>query len=320
MQIDDDIIRRIKKGYTVGAICLDLNIDPKVLYTRILHMRKNNIYYYSKICSDANIILTAKKEKLESDINLTIQDGEFSIMFISDTHVGNEFDCIDRFESIKEFIYEDGTDMLINCGDLIDGPEHEGQSTSKRIPDLVSQIQLFLVQYPFLPIPNIAVLGDHDSEYKTESGYNICKAIRENRPDINLFGSASGSIKINNKEILICHSVKDPRVKSKLTDDKIIMSGHSHIYYNHTSYGSYGPAIKLVVPSMSNLPLHNNTTPGFLKMTLTFRSYQLIGVLVDNYTFESASSYILHNGNVPYQFPIGCNSQLKNDNQRKRKR
>lgn len=317
MNINDEIIKRIKRHYSARDICADLNMSVEELYNRIEMLKKSNIYYYSKVRTDGLIMFDSYKEPKEADTELSFLNGEYSVLALSDPHVGSLFDSIDRFKSLEDFAGENDIKLSICCGDLVDGPVHDNQSVDRRLPDLESQLDEFINYYPFFDFVNVCILGDHDTDYRTLDGLTVYKILKEYRPDIKLYGNKTGIIRINNKEILICHNIKEV-LRSEIADDRIILSGHSHIYYNHTTYGSYGPAIQIVIPSMSNLPLHNGRTPGFLKLTFTFSQGELVGLLVDNYTFESDTPHILHNGNVAYQFSVKHNENSKG-NSRKRK-
>lgn len=321
MAIKDEIITRIKRNYTAENICFELNLTLEELYNHIYELRnERNIYYYANICSDANIMFSKKTDPLESDSVFTIPNGEFKMTFISDPHVGNIFDNISRFAAIEDFNDSNDIKVLVCTGDLVDGPKHENQSVDKRLNDLDSQLDELASFYPYMPRANIVIVGDHDTDYRTIDGYNTYKVLKECRPDIKLYGSASGLIKVNNKEIVICHNVKDRNAQSMIIDDRMVVSGHSHIYYNHTSYVNNNPVIRLVCPSMSNLPLHNSTTPGFLTFTFTCSSNQVVGLLIDNYTFEGPTANILHNGNVAYQFQTNKQFSSERDMQRKKKK
>ena len=318
MEITFEIIKRIQSGCTVENICESLNLTFEEFYLLVQDYNEKNVTrYYSKICHNADIIMSKNQEPLDSDVNLTVPDGIFSLVGISDTHVGNEFDTIDRFKAIADFINEENIKLLVNCGDLVDGPDHDNQHVGRRLPLLENQIEELIINYPFISGANICMLGDHDARGRTEDGYTVCKALREFRPDLKVFGSDSGIVKINNKEILLCHDLKNPNVRNNIIDDRIVLAGHSHAFYNHTKYTtSYGPAIEVVIPAFCNLPLHNDRTPGFLKIDLTYSNGNLVGVLIHNYTFEGAGSHILYNGSVPYSFEVTKKEQSK---QRKRK-
>ena len=322
MGIKDEIINRIKREYTVASICADLNITLEELYNYVVELRqKDKRYFYAKVCSNAEMMLSSHKQPENETIKITIPNGEFSWVNISDSHVGNIYDQLDRFRSLEDFMYNENIIMLVNNGDSVDGPEHEDQSIERRIPNLDDQLVEFIENYPYIDGFNAVKIGDHDNRDKTSDGYNFQSAIKEYRPDIKIYGNATGVFQVNNKEIMLCHDMKDKNIsKAELLDDRIITYGHSHIYYNHSTYANGKPVIRIVVPSISNLPLHNGTTPGFLKFTVTCSSNQIVGMVIDNYTFEGKGSHILHNGSVDYRFPFeNIKKEESNGKSRKRK-
>lgn len=67
MNINDEIIKRIKRHYSARDICADLNMSVEELYNRIEMLKKNNIYYYSKVRTDGLIMFDSYKEPKEAD-------------------------------------------------------------------------------------------------------------------------------------------------------------------------------------------------------------------------------------------------------------
>ena len=293
MALNDEVLNRLKRESTASKICHDLKLDRFTLFNIIKELHDNNIYYYPKVCSNGDISFSLKKPNADENINLRVNDGEFSFVSISDTHVGSVYDRVDRFDSVGEFIDKNNIKLLVNTGDLIDGPVHFNQSMEKRTPDLESQIEEFISTYPYIDGTNVVVLGDHDLKYKTHDGYSINKALKNERLDLKVYSSGAGIVKINNKEILLCHDANDPRIKSRIMDDQILISGHSHMYMNNTRYTSYGASIKVVNPALCNLPMYNHNMPGFLKFNLTYESGILIKVVIENYAFIQNEIYLV---------------------------
>ena len=291
MAINDEVLNRLRKDNTVSKICHDLRLDRETLFNIIKGFKENNLYFYPKICSNGDIVFSQKKQNSDDSINLRVDDGSFSFVSISDTHIGSIYDAPDRLDVIKEYIDQNEIRLLVNTGDLIDGPIHENQSMEKRMNSLDDQIKEFINRYPYIDGTNVVVLGDHDLKYKTDDGYNINKALKNERIDLKVYSSGAGVVKINSKEILLCHDASDTRIKSRITDDQILISGHSHMYMNNSRFTSYGSTIKVVCPSLSNLPMYNHNMPGFLKFSLLYRSGELIKVIIDNYVFVDNKMY-----------------------------
>lgn len=291
----------IGKEYTARNICNELNISPEELYNVLFALRKDGLYYYPRPDLNAETLFTLKKVNSDDDLKFRVSNGIFSFIVTSDSHVGSIYDLISRFPALKEFINEYEINMLVNNGDLVDGPDHEDQSLPRRLHTIDEQVKEFSRVYPFICGTNIAVLGDHDLKYKNSKGVSANKLIREQRPDLKVFSSGSGIVDINNNKFLFAHDASDPRVKGRITDDMIVFSGHSHAYYNNSSYEGNRPIIRIVCPSISDLPTYNYKTPGFLKVNLKFYNNYLETVVIENYVFMINDIY--YNGSVTYNMP-----------------
>lgn len=296
-----EVRRLIDKEYTAHAICDELHISPESLYSAINVLKKDGLFYYPKTILNAEVVFTLKKENSDNDLNFRVSDGDFSFVTISDSHVGSIYDFTPRFESITNFLDENEINMLVNTGDLIDGPDHEDQSLPRRIHTVEGQVDEFAYHYPYICGTNVVILGDHDLKYKTYNNISANKLIREERPDLRVYSSGSGIIQINNNKFLFAHDANDSRVKNRITDDLVVVSGHSHAYYNNTLYEPNRPVIRIVCPSISELPTYNNKATGFLRFILTFDSNYLRKIVIENYVFNVNDIY--YNGSVTYNMP-----------------
>ena len=320
---DKKLIEYIKNENTLEYLCNKFNATPEQIYKRLRILKLRGINYYPYITEECHILFDDEMEQPNSDTIIKVGTGMFSLVVSSDPHVGSIHDQIDRFKSLQDFIEYNNIHMLLNGGDLTDGPAHIGQSMERRLDDRYDQIDEFIKYYPYIDGANICVLGgpEHDTPSKRETDYSIYNAIRRDRPDIKVTGDATATIKVDNKEIILCHNIKDPNARTKLTDDRIILSGHSHYYSNNTVLnGAFGPAIKLVVPSMSNLPIENQNQPGFLKLTFTCNQDQVVVVTIDFYTFEGRGSNILKANTISYQLPYVTENKEKANNKKGRSR
>ena len=301
MNMINEVRKLINKEYLTKDICEELRITPEELYSVVEVLKKDGLYYYTKTTLNADTYFSLTKENSDNDLNFRVDNGVFSFVVISDPHVGSIYDNVNRFEMIKEFLETYKINMLVNNGDLVDGPIHEDQSLPRRLQLLEQQVDEFASLYPYMTGTNIVVLGDHDLKYKSKKGVTANKMIRDKRPDLRVYSSGSGIVKINNNKFLFAHDANDSRVKGRITDDLIVVSGHSHAYYNNTLYEPNRPLIRIVSPSMSDLPTYNYKVPGFLKFSLNFDSNILYTVVVENYIFMDNDVY--YNGSVTYNMP-----------------
>lgn len=312
-----EVRRLINKEYSSQAICNELEISPYELIEIIKILRKDGYYYFPKTIDNAFVEFSLKKENSDNDLNFRVPNGVFSFVYVADSHVGSIYDMPQRFDTLGEYIECEEINMLVNGGDLIDGPDHKDQSMPRRLHTIEDQVEEFAELYPYICGTNVVVLGDHDLKYKTEQidetgrtkPVSANKLIRESRPDLKVFSSGSGIIQINNNKFLIAHQANDPRVRDRMTDDMIAITAHSHAYYNNSLYDGNRPIIRIVAPSMSDLPTYNNKMPGFLRFNLTFDDNFLRTIVIENYCFVVTD--IIFNGSVTYNMPTTKQRQRK---------
>ena len=307
----EDKVFKLLKDNDAAKVCSILNISLYELFTIVDKLKTKQVYLYPKINSQGNLFFNEKKLIGDEDTKLTVKDDKYVFLVISDIHIGSKYDDVNRLEIIKNFALNNEINLILNCGDLIDGPVHEDQSMPKRIESLDDQINEFMEKYPLEHgLNTICVLGDHDLKYKTENNDSINKSIKKYRPDIRVYSSGCGIININGKEILICHNSSDNRIKQRLLDDMYMFAGHSHMYLNKTYYNGIDYSLRIVAPSISNLPLYNHVMPGFLKVSMYFNDYDLTKINIDNYNF-SINNEILFNGSINYNLNVNNNMSRK---------
>lgn len=293
MLLSKDVERLINDGCTVNEMCLNLGLRLQSFYDIVKDLRNDNKYYYPKVLENGETILTSVKENDDKPINLKFKDGFFSFIVISDVHDGNKYDNINRLQSIKDYMKVNYINLLINLGDLIDGPSHINQSMDRRVDTLKEQIDEIIKVYPYVNGLNICVLGDHDLKYKDKDGTNLNKSLKKERPDIRVFSSGSTTLKINDKEFILCHNVEDKWCRIDPKDNQMLISSHSHIYKNYTIYGSFGPALRIVCPALCDLPMLNGNMPGFLKFDLDISNGYITNIDASNYAFIEDRIYLV---------------------------
>lgn len=310
MEIKERVQKMIEKGYTVYQMCSELNVYPEDIYNVINRLHIQGLYYVTKPTYNANAIFSLKSDNGDKDTNIDIEDGRFSFVAMSDVHDGSLYDDVERLDLLNDYIEENDINMLVCMGDIVDGPEHKNQSLPRRLNRLEDQINEIVQYYPYTGGTNVVALGDHDLDYKCEDGSTVNKQLRERRTDLKIYSSGSGIIKLNYQPILICHDANDSRVKQRITDDMIVLSGHSHLFYNNSYYTPQGPVLKFVTPSISNLPRYNNNAPGFLQLDFDFQQNYLNNVKVHHYIFMEDNS-MLKASETNYNLNVGNSRSRK---------
>lgn len=298
----NDVLKLIRKNCKAEDICKKLHIDLRTLSLVVDLLKADGIDLYPKFNAVGELFFGLKKINQDSDVMFTTDENEYSFLVISDIHIGSMFDAPERLKVIRDFANYCDINLILNCGDLVDGPFHEDQSLPRRINNLEDQLVELLEVYPQENgLNTVCVLGDHDLKYKTEYGDCVNKTLKKYRPDIKVYSSGSGNIKINGKDILICHDSSDNRIKQRLLDDMFMFAGHSHMYINKAYFNGIDYSLRITAPSVSDLPKYNKVMPGLLKVTMFFQDYDLSKVNIENYNFDSDDK-LLFNGVTTYNF------------------
>ena len=311
---DKKIITLIDSGLSATEICDNLSapIDAKRytytdLFETVNHMKEDGIFYYPTYGNNGEIYYTRKKVNSDDPIKFKATNGMFTAVALSDIHVGSAYDDLKRLDIVGDYVLNKDIHFIFNAGDNIDGPAHTRQSMPRRISDLDKQIEEFIRCYPqAFDLTTICALGDHDLGIKTYDNSTFNKILREERHDIKVYSSGYGIIKINDREILLCHDSSDSRIKQRLTDDMILIAGHSHEFRNNTYYNGKNLSLRFVCPSMSKLPEYNGKTSGFLRFDFVVENNSLTSVFVQHFIFDSNNKIILAN-EQHYSLVLGNN-------------
>lgn len=301
MQDEKKIISLIDNNYSAREICEELSSSSYEslfsyddLFNFVNNLKSNGIYYYPIYGNNGEIFYTKKKINSDDPIKFRATNGLFTFVVLSDIHVGSAYDDLKRLDIISDFILQKDIHFIFNAGDNIDGPAHTNQSMPRRIFNLEKQIEEFLRVYPqAFDLVTICALGDHDLGIKSYDNSSFNKILREKRHDIKVYSSGYGIIKVNDREILLCHDSNDSRIKQRLTDDMILIGGHSHIYRNNSYFNGKDMSLRFICPSSSKLPEYNGVASGFLKFDIVVENNIATSLYVDHFIFDSNNKIIL---------------------------
>lgn len=291
----DDYKKLLKliKNNSALVSCSELGLSKKELFECVQNLVNDGQILNPYFDSEGNIFYNDQKVNQDDPININTKKDEYSVAVISDTHVGSVYDDLTRFSMLKVFVDQNDINLVVNCGDIVDGTTHFNESVPKRVSIIDYQLGEFIDYYPYFNNANtVLVLGDHDLKYKLQYGKTISKELREKRHDIKVYSSGAGEVNINNKKILICHDSSDRRIQSRITDDVMLLSGHSHMYQNNTYFNGVDYSLRLKCPSLSNLPTLNYVLPGFLLLKMRYANSELINVEVIQYAFNNDEEII----------------------------
>jgi len=287
MSVKDKVAICIKEKMSASNIAKLCSISLQDVFDTVNALGERGVYFYPTYNSDGEIVYTEKKQKLEDPIKLRAKNGMMSFVGISDLHVGNVYDDLKRVDTVFNYIIDNNIHLVINAGDNIDGPSHENQSIPRRICTLEEQIEEFLNVYPLLDdVVTFNVLGDHEKYHKTDDNLSFNQIIKKKRHDIKMFSNGSGIITVNNKEILLCHDSSDTHIKNNLTDEQILIAGHSHESRTGVYNNGKDLSLRCILPSLCKLSDYNNVLSGFERIDFEVENGYVKRVYITFYMFK----------------------------------
>lgn len=307
------LINLLDQNYSVDKICLELNCFYQDVFDAVNLLKEKGIYYYQYFDNKGEIYYTRKKINGDDPIKLKAINGQFSTLSLSDIHVGSMYDDEKRLDIVSNFILRKDIHYIFNTGDNIDGLPRNRNSFPRRIPTVDKQIEEFLRVYPQSGgLVTICSEGDHDLRARTFDGKTFNEILKKERHDIKAYSSGYGIVKLNNTEIMLCHDSSDPRIIQALTDEMIMIAGHSHFYDKNIYFNGKNLSVRIINPSLSRLPEQNGKSSGFLKIDFDVYGNDVACMHVNSYIFDNNNN-LIDNGCEHYSFILG------NNNCRKRK-
>lgn len=273
-EINKRLLQLILEGASTNEILKTLNITPKQLKIRLESLKKDG-YGFEYQVTDSGLVTYSPLNGMYHDatnslqMNLTKQEKEFTFLTFSDLHIGHKLDNINNLYLLYEYAKKEGINIIINCGDIIEGCcNNESEKTIRK------QLEKLISNHPFdEEILNIVLFGNHDYTPLEQYNINISNVITAERSDFISLGFETGLINILNGQIIISHPVKrstcspNHRFPNQWSTGKLILKGHGH----HNSIKTVPESCTLKVPTASNVIYSQNPSlPGAMKITVHF--------------------------------------------------
>ena len=279
-KINDLILEMIKKNKSLNQICEETGLSSKQLFYRLYLLRIkgydfiNKYYYNGDIRYDINKDINNDNKKI---IITDKNDTSFRAILISDLHLTNMNERIDLLDNVYNFAVNNNYNIIINAGDVIDGLI--GRAHSKKISDVVKQIEYALKVYPYdKNILNFICLGNHDFDAFTQSGANIESVFNIKRHDLISLGYGYGRIGVKNDIITVVHP-KCGTIPSNYIENGLVLEGHYHKMGFKESSGSR----IIQVNSLSDL--NKDIPAGFMTINIGFRNGMFYNANVESYLY-----------------------------------
>lgn len=277
LDLKAQLLELIKLGTNNNEICKNLNLNEKQLYNLLLELKNNGMMMSRKYYSDGSIkykriysLSDLKNDSALCDEKAIITDSKedrVKFLVISDLHFGNTLERIDLVNRAYEYCVKNGINIILACGDLIDGSFTKGE---QKISSLYEQIEYFIKNYPYdKNILTFSVAGDHDFSAIYRGSLNMTEMCNNYRHDVIIGGygiSGHGNIKINlkNDQILLRHPIDNTSFKNN--NVPLVLQGHSHKY--STNFDIKKNQLYVTVPSLSDI---NHPMPSALELNLSFK-------------------------------------------------
>lgn len=275
-ELNIKILDLIDKKYTINEILSELNISREQLTKAFRKMKILGMNFKKKYYSNGEIIYIPNKEiyipPKTSYVNIITEPRSdiFRALFISDLHLGSEFEHIDAIHKAYDYCIVNNIHIIVIVGDFLDGI-NKGRAESKLHSNPLEQMEYASKIYPFdNTILNFLILGNHDIDSLISFGIDFAENLSSFRHDIVPIGYGHGYINIKNDRILLAHPLCiGMSYEHNLTSNYLLVKGHQHAA--KSIIGANGNC-SLAVPSLSNLFLtENEFLPGAIDLTIKFK-------------------------------------------------
>jgi len=270
--INQKLLELILEGKTTNEILGALKITPKQLKIRLDSIKNSGYNLGYNISDDGKVkleVLRAITQPLTNTTTLKLvkESHKFTTLVVSDFHIGHSLQNFDRINQIYEYATKNDINIIINCGDIIEGCCDNGE---KQV--VQKQIETLLEKHPYdKDILNLVCFGNHDYSALEKYGIDVSNILCSSRNDFISLGFSTGLINIKNGQIIVSHPVKHAKFyqshnwPQNWLGRKVILKGHGH--HNYTKTSNKKCIIK--VPTLSDI-IHSqySTIPGALKLTI----------------------------------------------------
>ena len=298
-EINSKIFDLLINGYTLNEIADIMNISIKQIHQRINIMKKQGYLLTHDISADGEIKYIQKlylPETKTNTTNLTLTDNTFKAMLISDLHIGNEKQNINYLYDIYDLCVKEGIHIIINAGDIIDGPSSRGNQI---ITAPNKQIEFTIKNHPFdKNILNLICFGNHDYDALQKTGRCVKTAFEHMRPDFIGLGYGLGIINLGNDQIIVNHKITS--LPFHPVTNKLVLCGHHH----KMAFTEKEDSFLVNIPTLSDLCFNQKQkTPGAIIMKLTLDKN---GIIKEGY-FENllinSKIFTISENNFLFNFP-----------------
>lgn len=202
-----DILSSLKSSpLSIGELSRRLDRSKETVI-KLLDNLRNKGY-------EVNIDKAEKRAKLEREISkgfkplkLPLYRNKVKIGIVSDTHLGSKFQQPTISHTIYKELEKEKIDFALHCGDVVEGKNlYPGQENECFLHGADEMRDYTISNYPKTEAFKTYVIGgSHDMSFKKLAGFNIVRAICEERDDLVYRGEESSSFKMRGLNIEMMH-------------------------------------------------------------------------------------------------------------------
>jgi len=137
-----------------------------------------------------------------------LKGNTYQFAVISCTQIGSKYQQLTHLHSFYKLCKKRGIELVLHCGDLVDGSKvYKGQEYELFLHGADAQREYVVENYPKIEgIKTKVILGNHDESFWKTDGYNIVKAICEEREDMEYLGDYLAFVQLAGLKIALMHS------------------------------------------------------------------------------------------------------------------
>ena len=241
------ILELYEQGLSLGEIAEELKLSSRE-FNKCLKVIRDSGYNTSKTySSDGRIVAKINKTlnfKQGNNIRINVKDKVLRAVFISDPHIGSEFERPDLLRHvINEYARNHGIHIIFNGGDVVENVYPESHRKLHNPTD-VSQANKVIRIHPFHPdMIYFTLYGNHDYKSIIENGFDIARYIEERRYDIVSLGYGSSIIHMQDDAIALVHDLSKSNKSPVPENVSLVFRGHSHKSKNRENKIIYIPSL-----------------------------------------------------------------------------
>ena len=315
------LLSLIEQGKTYNEILTAMGMDS-LEFSRLLWSVKTWLNYYKEYYADGSMKILLPKsieelkelEKRNTRIITTPEETDIKLLVLSDLHIGcTKSQRLDLFEQVFNHADKEKIHIILNCGDILDGPlENSARQRNEHMDDICDQLDTFLNNYPQVDnVLTFAVLGNHEEIIQSKYDINIADIIEQNRQDIIVSRQPSFTIDIKNDSINLRHMRPKgwSTISTPVPNDvsRVNVLGHAHkLLINYRADVNDRPYNHLTV----QVPALFDKNAGMVQINLHFDKGYIQDTDVQVFDFKHKPTIFSFSG---FTNPEDMDSVIKNE-------